>query len=247
MGKYFYLFFALFYSIAVSFAEEKIENKIQVAELDSKNVNVDMIKEKYWARGNESEMGVVQNRLYSKENKLEFGLLSGIISSDPFLNTKIVGGSLGFHFSEYFGVRMIGWKNIVSPSTALKTFEDTLGATTNNNPAKYFLGAEGSASVLYGKLSLIGKAIIYYDFHLLGGMGLTGTESGTYFTPYVGLGQNVYLSKNFSLRIDYRLQRYNEKIIEKVITPKLGQVVGERVNWSNAVTLGVNFLFGGNQ
>jgi hypothetical protein len=36
--------------------------------------------------------------------------------------------------------------------------------------------------------------------------------------------------------------RYNETIIEKVITPKLGQPVGTRTNWTNSVTLGVDFL-----
>src|SRR5262245_10788021 len=51
-------------------------------------VNVENIKQKYWARGDESELGVVQNRLYSKANKLELSLLGGILSTDPFLSVK---------------------------------------------------------------------------------------------------------------------------------------------------------------
>ena len=58
------------------------------------------------------------------------------------------------------------------------------------------------------------------------------------------LGQQIYLAKWMSLRVDYRLLRYNEKIQEKVIPTKLGQTVGERVNWSNSITLGVTFLIG---
>ncbi len=227
-----------------AWSEELLAENTQAEKINPEKVNVDSIKEKYWARGDESELGVVQNRLYSKENKLEIGILGGVISSDPFLNSKKLGGTLGFNLNEYWAFNLIGWKCFVSGSTALKTFEDTLGATTNNNPAKFYLGGETVASVLYGKLSLLGKSIIYYDFHLLGGVGVYSTESGNYFTPSIGLGQNVYLSQNFSLRVDYRLQHYEEKIIEKVITPKLGQVVGTRVNWSNTVTLGVSYLFG---
>ncbi|MBI4925378.1 MAG: outer membrane beta-barrel domain-containing protein [Bdellovibrio sp.] len=238
-----------FTNVNISAGEAKSsKQQIVLAEATTpEKVNVDVIKEKYWARGNETEMGVVQNRLYSKSHKLEVGFFGGITTSDPFLNTKNIGGSVGLHLSEYFAMKVFGWKSFVSPSSALTTFEDTIGATTNNNPPKYYFGTEGSASVLYGKLSLVGKAIIYYDFHLLGGAGFTGTESGTYLTPHLGLGQNVYISQSISIRVDYRLQYYREKIIEKVITPKIGQIVGERTNWSNVVTFGVHFLFGGGE
>lgn len=209
----------------------------------AEQVDVDAIKQKYWARGEESELGVVQNRLYSKKEKLELGVFGGIISTDPFLTVKSAGGLIGYHLTEYWAVNVIGWKHFVEPSTALTTFEQTIGATTNNNRPTWYFGAEGMASILYGKLSVVGKSIIYYDFHLIGGLGVTGTESGKYFTPSVGLGQQVYLSKSISLRVDYRLMNYTEQIIEKVITPKLGQVVGERSNWSNSVTVGFDILW----
>jgi len=194
----------------------------------AEQVDVDAIKKKYWARGEESELGVVQNRLYSKKQKLELGVFGGIITTDPFLSVKSVGGLIGYHLTEYWEINVIGWRDYVSPSTALTTFETTIGATTNNNPPQWYLGTEAMASILYGKLSLIGKSIIYYDMHLIAGVGVTGTESGKYFTPSVGLGQQVYLTKSISIRLDYRLMNYTEQITEKVITPKLEQVIKER-------------------
>ncbi|MEK6705956.1 MAG: outer membrane beta-barrel domain-containing protein [Bdellovibrionota bacterium] len=214
------------------------------AEDEAQQVNIDAIKEKYWARGNETELGVVQNRLYSKESKLEIGSLVGVLSTDPFLSVKCLGIKAGFHFSEYFAANILAWKNFVEPSSALLTFQETVGATTNNNPQRSFIGTELAASLIYGKLSLIGKAIIYYDLHLSAGGGVTATESGNYFTPLIGIGQQIFLSQSVSLRVDYRAMRYTETIIEKVITPKLGQPIGQRVNWTNAVTLGLDFLFG---
>lgn len=210
----------------------------------AEEVDVNTIKEKYWARGDESELGVVQNRLYSKAKRFEFSLFGGTVSSDPFLSMRSLGVAAGWHFNEYLAFSVIGWKYYVSPSSALKTFEQTIGATTNNNPPVSYVGGELSASLLYGKLSLVGKKIIYYDFHITGGAGQTSTVNGNYFTPTAGVGQKVFLSQNTFLRIDYRIQRYNEQIIERVITPRLGQLVGERVNWTNSVIIGVGILFG---
>ena len=223
-------------------AEEKTEAK--VATLDNDLVNVDVIREKYWARGDEAELGVVQNRAYSKAGKAQFGVLSGLAMSDPFVNVRTTGFSLGYHFSEYVGVSALYWRDFVGGSSALTTFEEFSGATANTNLPKAYLGAEGQGSLLYGKLSVLGKAIIYYDLHATAGMGLTYTESGNYFTPSLGLGQRFYLSKNISLRFDYRIMHYNENIIEKVVPTKLGEIRGERSNWTNTVTLGLDFLFG---
>jgi outer membrane beta-barrel protein len=207
--------------------------------------DVGAIKEKYWTKGDETELGVVQDRLYKKSGKLELGGFAGLTSNDPFLNIKQVGGSVGFHLSELWAVHAVYWKNFVKPSSALETFQRERGATTNTNEPESFYGGEVGFSPIYGKLSLLGKSIIYYDFHLLGGAGLTKTETGTYLTPLLGLGQQIWVSDWMSIRIDYRLMTYKEDIKEKVIPTQLGQVVDTRQNWSNTVTLGVTFLIGG--
>ena len=209
---------------------------------DSDKVNVDAIKERYWARGDESELGVVQNRAYSKEHKMEFKLFGGVTETDPFLSVKTLGISAGFHFTEYVAFHALFIKDFVSPSNALLTFQDKLKATTEYNQPKNFFGTEAAASILYGKLSLLGKAIIYYDLHLSGGLGLSGTESGTYFTQVIGIGQQIYLGKSFSLLIDYRLMHYKEELLERVVPTRLGQSLGKRDNWSNAITIGIGFL-----
>ena len=210
----------------------------------SEKVDVENIKEKYWARGDESELGVVQNRLYSKTHKFELGVFGGFMTSDPFLAVKGLGASLGYHFSEVWAAHLLGWKEYSSSSSALETLEAG-GKKANTNIPQSYVGAEVAASILYGKLSLVGKKIIYYDMHLLGGIGATSTENGTYATPHLGIGQQVYLNQWSSLRVDYRLQRYEERIREKEITPILGQDQGGRTNWTNTITFGVDFLFGG--
>lgn len=217
----------------------------QAADTPAEEADVEAVRTRYWARGEEAEMGVVQNRTFSKTGKVELGLGIGTLTTDPFLAVSTVGARGAYHFNETYSVGFLLWKDLVSPSTALETFEDTLGATTNNNPPSGYLGVEGAASLAYGKLSLLGQKIIYYDLHVLAGAGATDTESGIYFTPHLGLGQQVFLMDRMSLRVDYRAQYYRETIIEKVITPRLGEIVGERNNWSHSIQLGVSFYIGG--
>lgn len=229
---------------AAAFAAEETKSGSAPSGAEVERINVESIKEKYWARGDESELGVVQNRTYSKENKFEFGLNGGILSSDPFLTVRSTGFSFGYHFSEYLSARFIGWKSFATGSSALTTFQEVMHAETNYNKPQAYYGGEGSFAFIYGKLSLVGKAIIYYDMHLATGLGMTRTESGTYFTPSFGLGQKIFLNQNFSIRADYRAMIYREEIIEKIVTPLLGTSRGYRTNWTHAVTIGVDFLFG---
>lgn len=217
---------------------------------NAERVNTDAIKEKYWARGDESEIGVVQNRLYSKSGKIEFQLLGGLINSDPFVSTYSLGGRLGYHLNEYFSLHALAWKSWASPSstqTNLQSVKDNsqIGTALNTDYARSYYGGEFQASLLYGKLSLVGKSIIYYDLHFLAGLGITGTESGNNFTQHVGVGQQFFLSKRTSIVVDYRIMHYKDTLLDKIVTADFGNPVGTRTNWTNAISIGVGFLFGG--
>lgn len=229
-------------TLSASQAEEK--TPAAPAEVEGEQVDVDSIKKKYWARGDESQVTVVQNRTYTKAKKFEFSAFGGIVTTDPFLSVKNVGGSFGYHLNEYWSFHLIAFKDLVGKSSALTSFEDFSGGTANTNHPKSFYGAEGSLSLLYGKLSLLGASIIYYDLQLSAGAGSTKTESGDYLTPMGGIGQRFYLSKNVSLKFDYRLQYYRERILEKQVPNKKGELRGHRTNFSNCVTIGVGFMFG---
>ena len=217
----------------------------------AERVDVDNIKEKYWARGEESELGVVQNRLYSKSKKIELGVFAGLTTTDPFVNVRDLGISVGYNFSEYISARLNTWYMFTTPSSALVTLNES-GKEANTNPPVGYVGLEANANLLYGKLSLLGKKIIYYDLYVSAGLGLTRTRAtvganlymDTYITPHLGIGQQIYLSRIAALRLDYKAMLYNEKIYERVITPRLGEVVGQRDNFSHVISFGVNFFFG---
>ncbi len=207
-------------------------------------VEVEKIKEKYWAKADDTELGVVQNRTYQNARKFEFGIFGGTVNTDPFLNVRSLGVTLGYYFSPYFSTHLICWKNYASGSTALKTFEATSGYTANTNIPHSFCGAQASGDFLYGKLSLLGAMIIYFDLHLRGGVGEIRTESGKSIGPFVGLGQQIHLNKRFSLTLDYRMMVYQEDLKGKVPGATFGAVLGNRTNVTDVITLGVSFTLG---
>jgi outer membrane beta-barrel protein len=216
----------------------------------AERVNTQNIKEKYWARGDESELGVVQNRLYSKAGKFEFSLLAGVDFTDPFLSVYTTGARFGYHFNEYFSLHVIGWKAFSSPSSTQTNLlsnksPDQVGTALNTNAPKYYGGTEAQWSLLYGKLSLLGEKIIHYDFHLMAGVGVMSTDSGTDFEQHVGVGQQFFLGQSSFINVDYRMMHYQETILQQVIPTQLGDPVGTRQNWSSVITVGFGFLFGG--
>jgi outer membrane beta-barrel protein len=252
------VFFASATSLAADKADKKVkteaatttETEVTTSPTGAEKVNVENIKEKYWARGDEQELGVVQNRAYSKSHKIEVSLVGGVISSDPFLSTQVYGMTLGYHFSEYLNLHLLGWKEVVNTSNAFTSYQNSIKAKggvpaipATNNP-NWYLGPEVSWSVLYGKLSVLGKSIVYYDLHLLGGVGITNTFDGSEFTPSIGVGQQIYLSRVISIAVDYRMMIYGENIYTLDGSPTQNVPTGSRTNYTNAITLGVQFLIG---
>lgn len=207
-------------------------------------LDVDKLKQKYWANGEGSELQVVQNRLYTKENKFEIGAFGGFLTTDPFLSVKTAGGSLGYHLSEYFSITAVGWKDFVSDSTASATLIQKTGSVAAVNRPKNFLGGELGVSALYGKLSVFGRAIVYYDIRLSLGGGITDSETGKLFTPYINIGQKFYLTQALSVGVDYRIMQFRERVNVFDTVAHIYALSDPRTTWSQNFTIGLSVLFG---
>jgi outer membrane beta-barrel protein len=204
--------------------------------------DIEKMGSKYWAQGRDSDLSVVQNRKFYKNKKLELTAFGGVISNDPFVDIKQTGGSLGFHINEYFAVRVSAWKCFVTPSSAMATLNEQVGAVANTNEPSYTVDGEVLFAPIYGKLSFLGAKIIYYDLHVLGGLGTTMTESGSYLTPLVGIGQQVFITKRVSIPLDYRIGYYRDAVLAK--SENTRRIAGYRDTFSYVFTLGVSLMFG---
>ncbi len=204
------------------------------------HVNVDLLKQKYWAQGEESELQVVQNRKYKKRGTFEVGLMLGSTSTDPFLSVKDIGFRIGYNFNEDFGMSAFVWRVLATGSDAQTQLETQTTARANTNIPSMYYAAEASYSPIYGKLSILGKAIIYYDMKLMGGIGSMQTETGSYIAPLLGVGQKIFLRHDISLALDYRFLFYSETVNNKNPT---GQATFSRTNYTHTIAIGVDYLF----
>jgi outer membrane beta-barrel protein len=206
-------------------------------------LEVEKVKEKYWAQGEESQLGVVQNRLYSKAHKFHLGLMFGKAMNDPFLSTTLVGGNAGYSFNEFWALSLIGWSYNANASNALKVLRGG-GKEANTIEPEWYGGAEATGSFLYGKLSLLGRKIVYYDMHFSVGSGVASTENDdSTYAFSAGIGQRFYITQWLSLKMDYRFQTYNATEVEKEITAKLGRVNGTIRQYNHMIGLELNSMF----
>jgi outer membrane beta-barrel protein len=203
----------------------------------AEEVDVAKVKEKYWAQGKESELGVVQNRRFASEGHWEADLFTGTMATDPFYSVSRVGGSLGYHLGPTLSVHAIGWKSSATDSDAYHQLRtEAPNADLYRNAPKAFYGLQANTELLYGKAALFGKMILYVDIFALAGAGMTSTESGSYLTPFVGIGQKIRLTDFALLHLDYRVMRFDETVRNSTGATR------SRTNWSDALTLGLGIL-----
>ena len=208
-------------------------------------LNVDGLKQKYWEKTEESELRVVQNRVFIKAHRVEADIFGGFMSSDPFLSVKALGLALSYHLNESFSIGGFYLKELVKRSSALEDLETQVGRTANTNPPQSYIAAEGTWSPIYGKLALLGESIIHYDLHLALGAGTTKTVNGSYMTVHAGIGQQVFLGSHAVLRIDYRLMRYAEDICDRAntLSSTYGKLVNNRTNYTDSFLIGLGYFF----
>ena len=210
--------------------------------LGATRVNINQIQQKYMTN-NTNEIQVVQNRKYPKSGKFELGLSYGMLSADPFIDDTTLGAFVGYHFSEFWGLRAFYWKDSTSKSDGWNKAQTQSNIFINTNAAQSFTGAEIKFVPMYGKLSLLGKQIIYFDFNLFAGGGIRKTESGSIFSPVIGFGQQFYFTKYFVCGIDYRLMHYTETIIDQQkASPTFGQSAGSRTSFTHNILLNFSVL-----
>ena len=209
---------------------------------DGERVDVEKLAQQYWDTDYPYE--IVQSRPFPKESHLAFELTGGNVISDPFLDVTTFGLLGRYHLTENWNICGFGWKSSTDGSRALHEFEWQTGSSTDNNRPRWFAGGELGYSPVSGKLTILGQTLLYYDMNLSAGSGFTGTESGTYLTPLIGISEQIFIQEGWFAEAGLRLTYYRETIIDKYKrSPTVGKPVMTRNNWSKIVTLGVGYMW----
>jgi outer membrane beta-barrel protein len=160
----------------------------------------------------DSELSVVQKRLYSMEKRSELGVHLGLMPFDAYTVAPFARGTFTMHRSESLGIELnaaggYGFKNMA--------YRELEGPAYGIAAEAYrFLGQAGAAvewCPAYAKLNWRGKKVYHHNFYVLGGAGLTVEQSVIPEHPMAlggggsfGVGLRVFRGKAGSMRFELR-------------------------------------------
>ncbi|MEN0059274.1 MAG: outer membrane beta-barrel domain-containing protein [Bdellovibrio sp.] len=175
----------------------------------SDKLDIKKLEQKYWA-AKDDDFSVVQNRRYVKDDRFYLTLSAGIPFNDPYSTGTLLGASLGYFFNERWGLEVNYNSADLRDNDAVNQFESTYKVVPNHNVMKssYFLS--GIWVPFYAKMSVIDKAIIYFDMGLSVGVGNLDYEITQYegnlakntMAYKMGIFQQIFFSEHFAIRAD---------------------------------------------
>lgn len=125
-----------------------------------------------------TEIRVIRNKFFEKSMRLELGAGLGVIVNQSFLYTYLGGLNLGFHLTEQ--IALMG--EAYFGQTYRKDDCEVLGTNFGIDPlvqeVQSYFGGAIDYTPIYGKFQLASGRVVYFDFFLEAGMGVSGNQSG---------------------------------------------------------------------
>lgn len=167
---------------------------------------------------------IVQNRIVDLHNRFEIAGTYGYnAGGDSYVTTQHLGGILEYHFSPKFAIGLRYQHYFNELTNEGKAQYDAARAAQANDPAaaQRFAGIDYpeqvglvtmSYSPIYGKLNLFDMSVAHFDIYVLGGYGQMQLQSGTSDVFTGGIGSGIWLTQNFSARLEARYEAYKDLI-----------------------------------
>ena len=218
----------------------------QAAPGESDKVDVTDLEKKYWAQ-KDTDFSVVQNRLYTKANRLSLNLQYGFLINDQWSDGPTLATSLGYFFSERFGVEAHYQSTSSADNKALSNLKAQSG-TANHGKIKGYQGMTVNWVPFYAKMSVMNSTIIYFDMAISPGVGVTtyeqqresGNQEKNAPTVALDISQTFFFSKYAAFRVDYKNRWFQEEIV-RFRSPSAS--VNTETSQTSVLTFGFNFFF----
>jgi outer membrane beta-barrel protein len=199
---------------------------------------------------------VVQNRKYTKKNRLEVALSGGIGIGEAYRNRRTIMPRATFYLNEHWGVSAFLGFNSNSENGNVQALQDS---GSSRIPAvrdvQNFMGGSVMWLPFYGKINMFNQ-IFYIDWDIEAGLGQVSSEidlntrfggtpnvnEATYMSYHWGTGWKFFITRDFGARLDFLAQYYKAPTgVDGSLTSNLGALEETYTNY--LVTLGLSYTF----
>ena len=261
---YFYLLNFIFFFLFMPFLVQAQSSKESISSPSTKSegssssatadkLDVERLEKQYWAP-KDTEFEVVQQRLFKKSNRFSVGLGYGSLQNENLLTTRASTFNVNYFINEYVGFDLNFLSAKSSDTNTMTVFKTDHGTTPNHNIFKssYSLGI--MFAPLYGKMSLLGTKILYFDMAVSAHIGkqeyLTAIDIGDKSESVTIFGLDItqfyYINNHWALRVDLKNQWSTQKRARYKLNSGETESTRYLSNVSNLYSfmqIGVNYFF----
>jgi outer membrane beta-barrel protein len=194
-------------------ATVRAEDKAKASDKKEQSDKLDIkkLEEKYWS-AKDDDTSVVQNRAFTKAKRFYLFGSAGVPMNDAFNQGQVYYTSLGYYFTEKWGMEVSYMSAFMKDNDATDQFIREHKTVPNHNRLKDSTSISGMFVPLYAKMSFLDKQIIYFDMGFSAGFGTTNYEiasdqgdkmnstSSYHFTVF----QHFFFTQHLAMRADFR-------------------------------------------
>src|SRR6185312_4851863 len=190
--------------------------------LDLKN-----LEDKYWS-AKDTDFTVVQNRTYTKAKRFFTSFSYGPMLNDPYSTGRMTDISVGYYFSERWGLELAYEQGSLTDNDSTKQFLNYNKFAPNYNRFQSYTSVNVLFVPFYAKMSFMDKKIVYFDIQFAAGVGqmsyqvqtTTGLAAGSLqdasqnnnaFGYNFDVTQQLFFSQHLAFRLDIKNQWSTQK------------------------------------
>lgn len=227
----------------------------------SDKLDLKKLEDKYWS-AKDTDFNVVQNRTYTKANKMFVSLSYGPLVNDAYSYGRMTNGSVGYYFNERFGVEVAHEVGSLKDNDSTVAFIQDNDFAPNYNQFKNYTSLNFIVVPFYAKMSFFDRKVMYFDMQFAAGIGqmnyrikkITGiapvsdvdASEDRKSTGYnFDITQQFFFHENFAVRFDIKNKWSKQEKQRYYIRnePEANRSLGSTTQQDTTVLLGLTVFF----
>lgn len=227
----------------------------------SDKLDLKKLEDKYWS-AKDSDFSVVQNRTYSKANKMFVSLGYGPLVNDAYSYGRMTNFAAGYYFSERFGLEVAYETGTLKDNDSTDAFINKNKFAPDYNQFKTYTSLNAIVVPFYAKMSFWDKKIMYFDMQVAVGVGqmqykamqrdnvVAGVDQGTDASEDLStigynldVTQQLFFHENFAVRFDIKNKWTQQEKKRYYLQAGQDRDLGKSTQQDTTMLLGLTVFF----